>query len=144
MMTDPSPVPVSEQYGNPDGIRTLAKASRLPIERIRYFPNATTSLIGQIQRGVLFVVAFWSGPSLKAFNQLTEIINRLDPNGTLKVVVVDTDGAQPFYEHPNLRGKLCGAGETAWIKDGVIQRTSGLGYNPDCFEPNTINLLAMN
>jgi len=138
----PDPSPQSEQHGNPDGIRSLAKSSKLPIERIRYFPDSETSLIKGIKRGVLFVMAFWSGPSVKAFNQLTDIVNRLDPNGTLEFVVIDTDGAQTFYDHPDFKGKLHGAGETAWIKDGVIQCTSGLGYNPDCFEPNTKELLA--
>ena len=79
---------------------------------------------------------------VKAFNQLTDVVNRLDPDGTLEFVVIDTDGAQEFYEHPDFKGKLHGAGETAWIKDGVIQCTSGLGYNPNCFEPNTKELLA--
>jgi hypothetical protein len=141
-MADPSPH--HEQHGNPDGMHTLAKSSKLPIERIRYLPDSTTSLIGEIKRGVLFVMAFWSGPSIKAFNQLTDIINRLDPNGMLEFVVIDTDGAQSFYEHPIFNGKLHGAGEAAWIKDGVIQCTSGLGSNPNCFEANTKKLLAAN
>lgn len=123
-------------------MRSLKKLSKLPIERIRYVPDAETSLIGDIECGILFIMAFWSGPSVKAFNQLTEIINRLDPDGTLEFVVIDTDGAQEFYEHPDFKGKLHGAGEAAWIKDGLIQCTSGLGYNPDCFERNTMELLA--
>ena len=139
-MVDPSPQ--SEQRGNPDGMHSLAKSSKLPIERIRYLANSDTSLIHDIKRGILFVMAFWSGPSVKAFNQLTDVVNRLDPDGTLEFVVIDTDGAQEFYEHPDFKGKLHGAGETAWIKDGVIQCTSGLGYNPNCFEPNTKELLA--
>ena len=142
LMVDPSPQ--DKQRGNPDGMRSLAKSSQLPIERIRYFPDSTTSLIGEIKRGVLFVMAFCSVPSIKAFSQLTEIIHRLDPYGTLEFVVIDTDGAQTFYEHPDFKEKLHGAGETAWIKDGVIQCTSGLGYNPNCFEPNTKKLLAAN
>lgn len=141
-MADPSPQ--RAQRGNHDGICTLAKWSKLPIERIRYFPDSTPSLIAEIKHGVLFVMAFWSFPSIKAFNQLTEIVNRLDPPGRLEFVVIDTDGAHGFYEHQDFKGKLHGAGETAWIKDGVVQRTSGLGFNPDCFEPNTRELLAAN
>lgn len=82
-------------------MRSLRKASKLPIERIRYLPDSETSLIHDIKRGILFVMAFWSGPSVKAFNQLTEVVNRLDPDGTLEFVVIDTDGAQGFYEHPD-------------------------------------------
>ncbi len=140
-MADPSHQ--FDRRGNSNGMRMLAKSSKLPLERIRYFPNSTPSVIAGIERGILFVMAFWSVPSMKAFRQLTEIVHRLDPNGTLEFVVVDTDGAQPFYEHPEFKGQLHGAGETAWIKDGVIQCTSGLGYNPSCFEPNTKELLAV-
>jgi hypothetical protein len=130
------------QHGNPDGITSLAKHARVPIGRIRYFSDSDTSLIRQINRGVLFVMAFWSGPSVLAFQQLTEIINRLDPDGVLEIVVIDTDGAEDFYEHPDFKGKLHGAGETAWIKNGIIQCTSGLGYNPTCFTTNTEALLS--
>ncbi len=133
-----------KQRGNADGMRSLAKSSKLPIERIRYLPDSETSVVQDIKRGILFVMAFWSVPSVKAFNQLTEVVNRLDPDGMLEIVVVDTDGAPEFYEHPEFKDILRGAGETAWIKDGVIQSTSGLGYNPACFEPNTKLLLAAN
>ena len=131
-----------EQQGNPDGMLSLAKSSKIPIERIWYLPDSTPSVIDEINCGILFVMAFWSGPSVNAFHQLTEILSRLDPDGSLEFVVIDTDGAEAFCEHPAFKDKLSGAGEVAWIKDGVIQCTSGLGYNPNCFEPNTIALLA--
>ncbi len=122
-------------------MKSLAKYAQLPIERIEYHADSDTTLITGIKRGILFIMAFWSGPSVQAFRQMTEIINRLDPNATLEFIVVDTDGAQPFYNHPAFVGKLGGCGEVAWIKDGAIQSTSGLGYNPDCLEPKTQTLL---
>ena len=131
-----------EQRGNPDGMLVLAKSSKIPIERIWYLPDATTSVIAEISCGILFVMAFWSGPSIKAFHLLTEILSQLDPHGSLEFVVIDTDGAESFYLHPAFKDKLSGAGEVAWIINGVIQCTSGLGYNPNCFEPNTTALLA--
>jgi hypothetical protein len=108
-------------------MRSLAKSNKLPIERVRYSPDSEPSLIQDIKCGILFVMAFWSGPSIKAFNQLTEVVNRLDPDGTLEFVVIDTDGAERFYDHPEFKEILRGAGEAAWIRDGVIQCTSGLG-----------------
>ena len=121
---------------------SLAKSSKIPIERIWYLPDSTPSVIAEINCGILFVIAFWSVPSIKAFHQLTEILSRLDSDGRLEFVVIDTDGAEAFCEHPAFKDTLSGSGEVAWIKDGVIQCTSGLGYNPNCFEPNTIALLA--
>jgi hypothetical protein len=131
-----------EQRGDPNGMLLLAKASKIPIERIQYLPDSTLSVIADIHCGILLVMAFWSGPSIKAFQQITDILLRLDPDGRLEFVVVDTDGAESFYEHPEFKDKLSGAGEIAWINGGVIQSTSGLGYNPECFEPNTKMLLA--
>ncbi len=133
---------LGEQRGNPNGMLSLVKSSKIPIERIRYLPDSTTSVIAEVKCGMLFVMAFWSVPSIKAFHHLTEIVSRLDPEGRLEFVVVDTDGAEEFYKHPEFKDKLSGAGEVAWINGGVIQCTSGLGYNPNCFEPNTKALLA--
>ena len=132
---------IAGHHGNPDGMQILANLTRLPNERIEYHAISDTSVIADIKCGILFIMAFWSAPSVKAFGQLTEIVKRFDPNGRLQFVVVDTDGARPFYDHPQFVGKIGGWGETAWIKDGEIQSTSGSGYNPSCFEPNTKALL---
>lgn len=48
--------------GNPDGLRSLAKHSKLPVERIRYVPDADERVVRAITRGVFFQIAFWSGP----------------------------------------------------------------------------------
>ena len=121
-------------------MESLVKYSHMPLERIDYRSDADTSLILEIGYGVLFIMAFWSGPSVKAFSEITEIIERLDPMELLKFAVIDTDGAQSFYTHPEFKHKMGGWGEI-WINNGEIQCTSGVGYNPSCFEPNTRALL---
>ena len=57
--------------------------------------------------------------------------------------LVDVDGSPELYELPEFKGKVHGAGETAWVRDGKIIATSGLGFNTACFEPNTLALLSM-
>lgn len=133
--------PIADQRGDPDGIHILAKLTQLPIDRIEYYANSDTSIIADIQCGVLFLMAFWSGPSVNAFRELTRIVMQHDPDGELQFVTIDVDGAQQFSAHPLFAGKLGGWGETAWVNDGQIQSTSGLGFNPSCFEPNTKALL---
>lgn len=128
--------------GNPDGLRILAKRSKLPVERIRYVPDAGEEIIQSIGRGILFLMAFWSGPAITAFTKLTEVITNLEANN-LEIVVVDVDGSPELYHVPEFVHKLRGCGETAWIRDGKIIFTSGLGLNTQCFVPNTIALLAM-
>jgi hypothetical protein len=128
--------------GNPDGIRSLAKYSKLPIERIKYVPDADTATVRSIRRGVLFLMAFWSGPSVRAFAKLTEVLARLDAGGP-ELVVADVDGSPDLYELAEFKGKVHGAGETAWVRDGEIVATSSLGLNTACFEPNTLALLSL-
>jgi hypothetical protein len=128
--------------GNPDGIRSLARYSRVPVERIRYVPDAVAATVRSIRRGVLFLMAFWSGPSVQAFAKLTEVLTRLHAE-ELELVVAGVDGSPDLYELPEFKGKVHGAGETAWVRAGEIVATSGLGLNTACFEPNTLALLSM-
>jgi hypothetical protein len=128
--------------GNPDGIRSLTKYSQLPPQRIRYVPDADEATVRSIRRGILFLMAFWSGPSVGAFAMLTEILARLDAEG-LELVVADVDGSPDLYELPEFKGKVHGAGETAWVREGKIVATSGFGLNTACFEPNTLALLSL-
>jgi hypothetical protein len=60
----------------------------------------------------------------------------------LEFVVVDTDGCQALDDRVEFIGQMGGAGEAAWVKDGQIVCTSGRGYNPECFGPNTTKLLS--
>jgi hypothetical protein len=87
-------------------------------------------------------MAFWSGPVVQAFAKLTEVLARLDAEG-LELVVADVGGSPGLYELPEFKGRVHGAGETAWVRDGKIVVTSGLRLNPACFEPNTLALLSM-
>jgi hypothetical protein len=129
--------------GNADGLQSLAKYSKMPMERIKYFPDADESVVRGIERGILFLMAFWSGPSVKAFGKLTEAVSHLDKAQVVQLVVVDVDGSPALYELPEILGRVHGAGETAWVRNGSIVATSGLGLNIDCFVPNTVSLLAM-
>jgi hypothetical protein len=93
-------------------------------------------------------MAFWSGPARQAFAELMRVLEKVDLSGRLELVVVDTDGCPDLYELPEFIHELTGhtalisgAGETAWIRNGRIVLTSGYGYHPECFEPNTLQLL---
>lgn len=127
--------------GNPDGLRSLAKYSKLPLERIRYVPDADEKVVAAISRGILFQMAFWSGPAVQAFAKLTEVIARLDRDGQIELVVVDIDGSERLSAVSEFLGGVRGAGETAWVRHGSVIVTSGLGLNVECFIPNTRLLL---
>jgi hypothetical protein len=131
----------SNVTGNPDGLRSVAKYSKLPIQRIKYFPDAGEEVVKAIRRGILFQMAFWSGPAVQAFAKLTQVIARHDPKGEIELVVVDIDGSAGLSTVSEFFGGAQGAGETAWVRNGSIIATSGRGLNVECFVPNTLLLL---
>jgi hypothetical protein len=126
--------------GNREGLDRLAKWSRLPMELIRYVPDADESTIRSIHRGILFLMAFWSAPSIQAFGKMTYIIARLEQR--LELVVVDVDGWGGIYQRLGFTAAH-GCGEAAWVRDGEIIAKSGVGLDGCCFEPYTRLLLAM-
>jgi len=121
-------------------IENLYLSPRLA-KRTRFYSEADRAIIETIQCGVLFIMAFWSGPARLAFAELKRALEAVDPGGRLELVVVDTDGCPELYELPEFAGKLAGAGEAAWVQGGQIVRTSGDGYHPECFESYTRQLL---
>jgi hypothetical protein len=124
-----------------DPLRALGEIPPSHAARLRFLAEADRSTLDSIRFGVLFVMAFWSGSSRKAFAELKRALTECDPTGRLELVVVDTDGCPELYELPEFVGKMHGAGETAWVKDGKIVRTSGLGFHPECFRPFTQQLM---
>jgi hypothetical protein len=87
-------------------------------------------------------MAFWSAPSFKSFALLKKALQTTDPDGQLELVVVDSDGCQDLHESPDFFGMCHGWGEAAWISDGRVIQTSGIGYHPECFEEFTRELLS--
>ena len=129
--------------GNPDGLGSLAEYLKLSVERIRYVPDADERVIRAITRGILFQMAFWSIYAVQAFAKLTEVIARLDPEGKIELVVVNIDGSEALSAVSEFLDGVRGAGETAWVRNGTVIATSGVGLNVECFVPNTRMLLEL-
>ena len=125
-----------------DPIRRLGELPASHANRVRFLASADRPVLSTIQLGVLFVMAWWSGPSRQSFAKLKQVLAALDPLGRLEVVVVDTDGCPDLYECPEFASQLHGWGEVAWVRHGRVVCTSGMGYHPECFEPHTRQLLA--
>jgi len=109
--------------------------------RFRFVPTADRSVVETIRCGVLFVMAFWSAPSFQSFALLKKAIEASDPEGRLELVVVDADGCPDLHESPDFYGMCNGWGEAAWVCDGRVKQTSGVGYHPEVFEQFTKELL---
>ncbi len=125
-----------------DPVKALGELPTSHAGRMRFLAEADRSVISSIRLGVLFIMAFWSGPSRQGFAKLKQVLAATDPGGRLEVLVVDTDGCPDLYKAPEFIGQLHGWGEVAWVRDGRVVCTSGIGYHPECFEPFTRQLLA--
>lgn len=78
--------------------------------------SADATTIADIERGVLFVDASWSVPSLRARGALEERIEDLP----IELVITDIDRSPALSTLPALENKLSGAGESIWVKGGAI------------------------
>ena len=87
-------------------------------------------MLEHIERGLLFVMAFWSGTSFQSLIAITKLLAELDPNARLEFVIIDTDGATELYDHPSFKNRLHGCGEIAWIRNGNIVATTNIGFDP--------------
>jgi len=111
-------------------------------DQVEYVGTPHRSLIDEISLGVLFIMAFWSGPSRQAFQHLIESIAAFDSDRKLRIVVADIDGMQQFHESVHFDAvELGGWGETFWAKDGKLVSKSGPGFDLECVIPNTLALL---
>lgn len=147
--TDP-PTPASLKiigHDEASRLKSLAVQVSLPEHRLRFYAQADEAVFTTVQRGIVFIMAFWSGPAQCNFKLLGEIIKRLDTKQELELVILDTDGIPRLYERPPFgdekHTKLGGWGEAAWVRNGRIEAvfTGGLGTHKALYEQFTKELL---
>lgn len=129
--------------GNRNGLAIITKYAKIPPSRITYHYDAGTEMLEQIERGLLFVMAFWSGTSFQSLIAITELLAELDPDARLDFVIIDTDGATELSDHPSFKNCLHGCGEIAWIRKGNIVATTNIGFDPKDYRKNTQELLSL-
>jgi hypothetical protein len=79
----------------------------------------TAATIDSIQRGIVFLMAEWSGGGQWAYPKLVAFLEQHDiPLEQLHVFNVDD--YPELYDMPELSGKIHGWGEAAVVKDGRI------------------------
>lgn len=125
--------------GEFDGLAVLAKQAKgLKFE---YYPTADETLVGTVDRGVLFLMAFWSGSSRISFSRLTELL--VKEATEIELVVADVDGcSRTLTELPSFDPPFGGNGETAWIRNGQILATTSGTSGPDFFSESLTKLVA--
>jgi hypothetical protein len=74
--------------------------------------------ISSIERGIVFLMAPWSGPAVMASQHLRDYLAAHAPGVTYVSINVDDDPS--VYEVPGLAGKIHGWGEAAVVRNGRV------------------------
>jgi hypothetical protein len=78
--------------------------------------------IRSIKRGILFILAKWSGASQLAFRALNKALASLPELDGLYLYIADTDSDKTQELLSELGDAPAGAGETYWLVEGQVQR----------------------
>lgn len=93
----------------------LVEDSRLVLQ-----PTGAPVDVGSIKRGIIFVLAKWSGASQLAFRGLNEALASIPDLGDMRLYVIDADDEVTRQLVSSLGDVSHGCGETYWIRDGKV------------------------
>ena len=99
-----------------------------------------TTQIASIQRGVIFLMAEWSGQAKWAYKHLTAFLDKQSTK-VERFVCIDIDQKPYIGDLPELSGKIHGFGEAAVVKDGRIVFVTVLGKEKELADARCEELL---
>ena len=100
----------------------------------------TADKITSIQRGIIFIMAEWSGQAKWAYKHLAEFLAQ-HGDALEHLVTIDID-QQPYIGNlPELSGKIHGYGEVAVVRDGHIVFVAALGREKSLIQNRCEELL---
>ena len=91
-------------------------------QRLVLLPSEEVIDIRSIKRGILFILARWSGASQLAFRALNKALASLPELDGLYLYIADTDSDKTQELLSELGDVPAGAGETYWLVGGQVQR----------------------
>lgn len=74
-----------------------------------------------MEKGIVFILATWSGQSQLAFRALNKALAQTEGLGDLPIYVADTDDAKTQEFLSQIGETPSGGGETYWVAGGQIQ-----------------------
>ncbi len=88
--------------------------------RLILIPKEETVSIRSIKRGILFILARWSGASQLAFRALNKALASLSDLDGLHLYIADIDSDKTQELVSTLGDVLAGTGETYWLHEGEV------------------------
>ncbi|MFC5454090.1 hypothetical protein [Prosthecobacter fluviatilis] len=113
--------------GSTEVLKRMLKDSNGAYSDFEYVPNSTETDL-MIDCGVLFLMAFWSGPAVMGFKNLCESLHAIElPSGFL-FRVLDWDGATHFLDRLSQHDLIIGGNaEAFWFRKGKIIAATHVG-----------------
>ena len=106
--------------GAQDGLQRLHEYSRATFSVYEFVPNAGEADL-QITNGLVFLIAFWSGPAIVGFKNICAALSKIALPQGFVFRVLDWDGAEQFIGHFQHEGVFVGGNaEALWYKNGIV------------------------
>jgi hypothetical protein len=114
---------------DPDKFQRFVQRVGLEVGNIIYLAVADEQVIRRMVKGIVFLVAWWSGTSIQPLAEFVRSIAALQPHG-IDVLVIDVDGAEGLCRLPELGQFVTrGAGESLLMINGKIADKAYLHKN---------------
>ena len=98
-----------------------ANFSAVPMDRLKVLQGVDDVQIASIRRGIIFVLAVWSGPSLQGFVRFTNVMTHFTSE-SVDLIIVDHDSLTQKLSRELFGRKFVpgGWGEAVWIREGHV------------------------
>ena len=103
-----------------DGAAIVNKYCDAIADRVRFDADLSQTLLADLSCAIVFVNAFWSGPSMLSLTRLAHLLADVDPDGSIQLVVCDIDYIPDLSDAPWGLITTGGIGEMLWVSKGVI------------------------
>lgn len=106
--------------GAQDGLQLLREYSGDTFSAYEFVPNAEEADL-RLTNGLVFLIAFWSGPSIFGFKNICAALTTVALPRGFVFRVLDWDGAEQFIEQFQHKGiSVGGNAEALWYKNGTV------------------------
>jgi hypothetical protein len=83
-------------------------------------PDEDLLQVDRVSRGIVFVLARWSGASQLSFRTLTSVLNQIPGAASIQVLILDSDSLAAERFRESVGEVPSGRGETYWIRGGRV------------------------
>ena len=92
------------------------------LPHVEFYSEANRTLLQSIDCGLVYLMAFWSGPAILAWVKFAEFATRMR-DSQVRFAAVDVDGSPDLYDFLQASPGnpfIAGWGEIIWLRRGLV------------------------